>query len=148
MSESAIRQKLFDILSSVPGVGRVYDYERWTADWTKFLELFKDSSSGRILGWEISRNAVESQFLSRVEEEATHRFVIKGYLGVKDADATEKLFNGLIEVIRAAFRGNVTLDGVAELASPLTVPIIDVRTFGSVLCHYCELHLAVTEYSA
>ncbi len=145
MSETMIRQEIYTILSGVPGVGKVYDYERWMVDLGKFLELFKDPASGRILGWEISRVAVESLFLSRVEEEATHRFVIKGYLGVKDADATEKLFNGLIEAIRAAFRGNVTLNGVAELASPMTAPIIDVRTFGSVLCHYGELHLAVVE---
>lgn len=147
MSESMIRQQIYTILSGVPGVGKVYDYERWSVDWTKFVTLFQDSASGRILGWEMSRVAVESQFLSRVEEEVTHRFVIKGYLGLKDADATEKLFNGLIEAIRAAFRGNVTLNGVAELATPLTAPIIDVRTFGSVLCHYAELHLAVTEIS-
>jgi len=145
MSEAMIRQQIFDILSTVPGVGRVYDYERWTADWSKFLEFFKDSASGRILGWEISRVAVDAQFLSRIEEEATHRYIIKGYLGVKDSDATEKLFTGIIEAIRAAFRGNVTLNGVAELSTPLTAPIIDVRTFGSVLCHYCELHLQVSE---
>jgi hypothetical protein len=147
MSESMIRQQIYTIISGVPGVGKVYDYERWSVDWTKFVTLFQDPASGRILGWEMSRVAVESQFLSRVEEETTHRFVIKGYLGLKDADATEKMFNGLIEAIRAAFRGNVTLNGAAELATPLTAPIIDVRTFGSVLCHYGELHLAVTEIS-
>ncbi len=147
MSETVIRQQIYTILSGVPNVGKVYDYERWTADWNQFLTLFKDAVSGRILGWEISRVAVESQFLSRVEEEATHRFVIKGYLAVKDADATDKMFNGLIEAIRSTFRGNVTLNGVAELAGPMAAPIIDVRTFGSVLCHYGELHLAVSEIS-
>ena len=146
MSETMIRQQIFTILSGVPDIGKVYDYERWTADWGQFLTLFKHTD-GRILGWEISRAAVEAQFLSRIEEEATHRYVIKGYLGLQDSSATEKIFTGLIEAIRAEFRGNVTLNGVAELAAPVTAPIIDVRTFGSVLCHYCELHLLVTEYT-
>ena len=145
MSETMIRQEIFTILSAVPGIGRVYDYERWTLDWGKFLELFKDPASGRVLGWELSRSGVEAQFLSRIEEDATHRFTVKGYLGVQDSAATEKLFNGLIEAIRAAFRGNVTLNGMAELVVPVSVPVIEVRTFGSVLCHYCELQISVTE---
>lgn len=147
MSEAMIRQQIYDVLSGVPGIGKVYDYERWTTDWNQFLTLFKETTTGRILGWEISRTAVEVQFLSRIEEEATHRYVIKGYLGLKDGDATEKVFTGLIEAIRAVFRGNVTLNGVAELAAPVSAPVIDVRTFGSVLCHYCELHLLVVEIS-
>ncbi len=145
MSEAMIRQQIYTILSGVPGIGKVYDYERWTADWSQFLTLFKDTATGRILGWEISRAAVEVQFLSRIEEEATHRYAIKGYLGLQDGAATEKIFTGLIETIRTVFRGNVTLNGTAELANPVSVPVIDVRTFGSVLCHYCELQLLVTE---
>ena len=147
MSESAIREQIFEIISTVPSIGRVYDYERWTSDWGKFLELFKDPATGTIRGWEISRSGVEVKFLSRIEEEATHRFTVKGYLGLQDATATEKIFNGLIEAIRTAFRGNVTLNGVAELVEPVSVSTIEIRTFGSVLCHYCELQLLVTEYS-
>ena len=54
MSEAAIRQKIFDTLSAVPDIGKVYDYERWNVDWGKFIALFQDPASKRILGCEVS----------------------------------------------------------------------------------------------
>ncbi|PKN46762.1 MAG: hypothetical protein CVU59_05030 [Deltaproteobacteria bacterium HGW-Deltaproteobacteria-17] len=144
MSESAIRQKIFETLSAVPNVGKVHDFERWAVDWGKFIEFFKHSS-GRILGWEICRAGMQSEKIDVIEEDRTHGFVIKGYMAVKDADATEKLFNAHIEAICDAFKGNHTLGGVCLDAGPVQVEVIDTRMFGSVLCHYAELKIPVNE---
>lgn len=144
MSEASIRQQIYTILKTVPNVGKVYDYERWAVDWGKFIELFKDSS-GKILGWEICRTGVTGNNISTVEEEDLHQYVIKGYMAVQDADQTEKKFNLKIEEIRAAFRRNFSLSGTCELVTPPSAEVIDTRTFGSVLCHYCELKLTAQE---
>jgi hypothetical protein len=144
MSESTIRQKIYEIVSSVPGIGRVYDYERWAADWGQFINLFKDSS-GRILGWEISRVSAEAKYDDNAEEVTEHRYIVRGYMGLSDSDASEKSFHSLIEDIRNTFRFNFTLDENAEWAGPVSLQVADVRTFGPVLCHYCELVLPVRE---
>ncbi len=146
MSEAAIRQKIFDIISAVPDTGIGHLYERWAVDWGKFIEFFKDSASGRILGWEITRPGVASQRLNNIENQDDHRYVVKFYMGVKDADATELLFEAKIEAIRAAFRLNITLDGECNGTSAMSKTAGDTRMFGSVLCHYAELTITATEF--
>lgn len=147
MSEAAIRQQIFTDLSSVTNIGKVYDYERWAADWAVFINLFKTriNNVDQIRGWEIGRKAAPATYDSNAEETTNHQFFIKGYMGVKDSDATEKTFNTLIEAVRTKFRFNFKLNGTCELAGPISVDLIDTRTFGSVLCHYAELSLPVQE---
>lgn len=147
MSEAANRQQIFTELSSVTNIGKVYDYERWAADWATFINLFKTNIGGvdQIRGWEIGRKAAQAQYDSNAEELTTHQFVIRGYMGIKDSDATEKTFNALIEAIRTKFRFSFRLNGACEHAGPVSAELIDTRTFGSVLCHYCELSLPVQE---
>ena len=146
MSEALIRQQIYAILAAVPNVGVVHDYERWTADWAKFLELFKDPAGGRILGWEITRVSYSSIKLSKIQEQVTHEFKIQGYMGMKDADRTDVLFNAIIDgAIAPAFRGNHDLNGACSETGALRAETIDNRSFGSVLCHYADLRLTATE---
>ena len=145
MSEAIIRQKIYSEILEIADIGKVYDYERWTADWQAFINLFKDSVSERILGWEIGRKGAPAEYDDNAEEMTSHQFFIRGYMGLKDADGTEKLFNAKIELIRAKFRFNFTLDGLCEMAGPVSADIIELRMFGNVLCHYCELSLPVQE---
>ncbi len=145
MSETTIRQQIFTILSAVAGVGMVYDYERWSNDWGQFIALFKDPATDSILGWEISRAGVQGNNISNIEEDATHTYLLRGYMSVQDAAATEKTFNTLVETVRAAFRGNHTLNGACYDAGPASATVIDTRMFGGVLCHYAEIRLPVNE---
>jgi len=145
MSEAVCRQNVFEIVSAVPNVGVVHDYERWAADWNKFIELFRDPATSTIRGWEICRTAMPSETISNIEESRTHGFVVKGYMGVNDSAATEKTFNGLIDAICNAFKGNHTLFGTCTDAGPMSAEVIDTRMFGAVLCHYAELKIPVNE---
>lgn len=155
MSEQVIRQKIFEIIAGQEGIatpsfasadfGMVHKFERWTADWGKFLELFKDPVTGRIFGFELSRSGSPAQKLSNFEEADTHIYTIKGYMAVKDADQTEILFNGKIEALKDKFRRKHDLDGTCNAAGPLSAETIDTRFFGATLCHYAELNLPATE---
>lgn len=151
MSESAIRAEIKNILSNVADVGKVYDYERWSADWNNFINLFKItiSSIDQVRGWEIGRKAVkeEKTIIGPVSggNERVHTFFIKGYMSVKDATATEKTFNALIESIASAFRSNLRLNNSAQSHDYVQCEIIETRMFGGVHCHYAELTLIVTE---
>lgn len=147
MSETLIRAEIAGLLGSITNIGKVYDYERWAADWAVFINLFKTriNNVDQIRGWEIGRKAAQAQYDSNAEELTTHQFVIRGYMGVKDSDATEKVFTALIEAVRAKFRFNFRLNNLCEHAGPVSADLVDTRTFGSVLCHYCELSLPVQE---
>ncbi len=142
MSESAIRTQIYTILSGVTNIGKVYDYERWIIDWGTFINLFKDSE-GKILGWDIGRKAPITEDETSIKK---HTYSIKGYMGLKDADGTEKDFNELIESVASAFRSNKMLNGSALGHDFIQVEILDVRMFGGVLCHFAELTLTVYEH--
>lgn len=77
--------------------------------------------------------------------EKIHTFIIRGFLRIKDASATEKIFNALIEAIATAFRSNKTLNSTAQDHDFIQAEVIDSRTFGGVLCHHAELILTVYE---
>ncbi len=142
MSESIIRAGIKAALAGVTGIGQVHDYERWSVDPAKFLSLFQDSASKRIFGWEITRTGVKVEKPTQ-KFKVTHTFVLKGYYGVQDAAASEKLFNSVIEAIVLKFISN-TLAGTQGIVVP-QVGTIEFRMFGNVLCHYAEIKLDVAE---
>lgn len=140
MSEANNRTGIYNTLSAVTGVGKVYDYERWTADWNTFITLFKDTSTSKILGWEISQKAPVNEDRTSVKRRT---YSIKGYMGVNDAVATEKTFAGLIDAIAAVFRADQSLGAMVHGHDYIQVDILDTRSFGSVMCHYAELSIVV-----
>lgn len=145
MSDEAIRLKIKEVIERVPNRGIVHEYSRWCIDWEKFIKLFQDQSSKKILGWEITRQAAPGEYISNCEEQINHSYIIRGYMGLQDADRTEIKFNALIEAIRAEFRNDFTLDGLNELPHGFDVRLIDERSFGSVLCHHCEIVIPIQE---
>jgi hypothetical protein len=151
MSESAIRTEIYNILSGVTDIGKVYDYERWAANWEAFINFFKTTIGAvdQIRGWELGRrSAKEEKIVIGIGDDAneiSHTYIIRGYMSVKDSLATEKTFNTLIEAVATAFRAVPTLNGLAEDHLYIQVEVIDARMFGSVLCHYTELSLTVIE---
>jgi len=145
MSDEAIRFKIQEIIQRVPGCGIVHEYGRWCSDWSKFILLFQDSISKKILGWEITRQAAPGTYISNCEEQVNHSYIIRGFMGLQDADRTDIKFNALIELIRAEFRKDFTLGGLNELPHGFDVRVIDERSFGTVLCHHCEIVIPVQE---
>lgn len=138
MSDATLRESIKTLVSSVAGVGRVHDYERWTADSTQFLALFQDPATKKVFGWEITRNSIPQVERIGRKYKITSSYSIKGYYAVNDAAATEKTFQAIIDAIIAAL-----LTGIPGTeGTPLpNVPVIDFRTFGSVLCHHAEIRI-------
>lgn len=149
MPLSAIRDQYKAILLTVPGIGVVHDYERWSIDWSKFIEQFRDPVSGKILGWTITREKSSEKFTPGPGSQRDHTFVLRGHLGLQDAVASEKVFQDLIEAVCDTFRPKTTLNGtVQQIEAPLQVDLVEPRKFGDVLCHYCELRQTVEELLA
>lgn len=150
MSESAIRQQIYTILSDVTNIGKVYDYERWAVDWNTFINLFKTTINGKdqIRGAEIGRMAPVSDDMHRTIR--NHTYFINLFMGVNDAEASEKTFNAIIEAIATAFRPDeqLALNGECLGIEYIKVDELDTRTFGSVLCHFCRMTTMVYEHLA
>ena len=132
------------IMLGVSGVEIVHEYQRFAADWTKFLSLFKDSSD-RINGWMITRESTPEDRDTYPTLRRQHRFVIRGFYGLNDAEASETTFQTLVERIQTAFDVDPVLGGTVINSEPLQVDKVDARVFGSVLCHYAELSIAAHE---
>ena len=148
MSESAIRAAIYNAVSGVSNVGKVYDYERWTADWSGFLDLFKTtiSSKEQIRGWEVSYRG----FLADEPREfagihiRNHQWQVRGYLGLDDSAATEKTMSTLAETVRNTLEDDSSLHALSFYDVECGL-LFEPRMFGSVLCHYAEISLEVAE---
>ena len=144
MALADIRGQIVTILSAVTGIGTVHAYERWAADWTGFLTHFK-TESNKINGWTVSRRKTESDRDTMPTLNRKHRFVMRGYYGLKDSAATELTFQALVEGVQDAFESQYLLGGTVINSGPVQVLVIEQRMFGSVLCHYAECRLCTLE---
>jgi len=146
MGLAEIRTQIKTLLETVPGIGKVHDFERWTTDWNAFLNYFKDSNN-RINGWVITRSETGERLQSpEAVNVSTHTFVIKGYYGLKDSLESEKIFQDLIESVRSVLRVNSTLNGTCRRTYPPSVTILANRPYAGILMHQCEIQFKVEEY--
>lgn len=150
MSQATIRTAIYNAVNGVSNKGVCYDYERWRADWAGFLSLFKTTVSGtpQIRGWEVAYRGYEPtrhpQF-SRITLQA-HRFVVQGYMGVDDSEATEKTFATLAETVCETLDADSTLHSSTYWrVSSADLQAFEPRMFGSVLCHFAQIAITVTE---
>lgn len=147
---STIRAAIKTKLQGVANIGVVHDYERFASRESDFQTLYKDTVSGRILGWNFYREATLEEELSIGDVRRVHTWRIHGFMGLDDADATGKTFEDLIEAIATAFRADPTLGGVVLANKDLDdefgqvgiqVDQVDTVMFAGVLCHRARLRL-------
>jgi len=156
-------------ISSVAGAGRVHSYQRWSADLGKYLDLFRWAAGGglaQIRGWVLTRERAGEEAASVGSNAAggftpaglsrrTHTFLLFGIMSAEDAAGSEVAFQDLIEEICDRFRNDRTLRLLDESGAPRVrslerlqppqVDLIELRTFGNVLCHYAEIRLRAIE---
>lgn len=151
MTQATARTDVYNAVNGVTDVGQVYDYQRFAAEWGNFLSLFKTTISGtdQIRGWVVQYRGFSVETPPRTFGKArqrTHRFQVKGYMGLDDSAATEKTFAALAESVANALDTDSTLHGSeyldagdAEIAEFINVPL------GGTMCHYCEINYTVSE---
>lgn len=150
MAFAAIRDEIKTILEAVDGIGEVHDYVRHTVFWDEYLR--DHVKAGQINTWEITRTATAQELIS-VQGLAgtepfyhdTHSVVIIGRMSLTDDEKSEQDFQALVDAIVAAFRVNNLLNNKVLLPKQAQVPIIEHRTFGGILIHYCEVTFEAIE---
>jgi len=154
MSLADIREQIRVILAGVSGIGVGHDYDRWAVDWGKFLNLFREESTGKINGYMISRKKRITRAVGLNNDNfRTHHIVLRFIMGLKDEDASEIVFQKLIDDVCDALEAKDTLNGTCFTISDVgtgdtpdgiagpQADVIDNRIFGSVLCHYAEINI-------
>lgn len=154
MSQATIRSELDTILSAVSNIGVVHDYERFATEWSTLLDLFKTTVGGvdQIRGWTIGYNGKSApggdpqEFGNRWIE--SHRFIVRGFIGLDDSAETEKTAAALANSVTAAINGDADLYNPDTYydTPPTEIRAFELRKFGSVLCHYTEILVTVKEF--
>lgn len=151
MSLATIRAAIEAELAGVAGIGAVHDYERYAKTNNELAALY--TSGDRLHGWHFYREATAEEDLNNGEVRRLHRWKIRGFMSLDDADATGIVFDNLVDAIATAFRVNPTLGGVCLAnknldqefgPSGIQVESITPVMFANVLCHRAELSL-ITE---
>lgn len=141
--------KIADRVAAVPNAGRVHRYQRHLTTREDVIAEFFDPNLGRINGWTCSRASYRDEQLTSVENVRVSTFVLRGFMAVEDRQATELLFQQLVDRVAEAFRPQDNLDGAVERIAPVQAPVIGYAMLGrsdsGVLCHSAELTLDVQE---
>lgn len=153
-----LRNAVAAIIEGVPGSGKVHNRIRYADQWSGLLELFSvhnidPDKPDQILGWTVSRTSIEpSDSDSHFGAQAhLHHFQLQGMMGFSDLADSEGYFQDLIDRVIHALESDRNLWGEADIQEGTrrpTVNTIDMRKFGSALCHYTDLDFIVPTVDA
>ena len=148
MTWAVYNDAIVTVLSGITGIGRAHKLRRLAQNDTTFKALY--SVNNIVNAWEVSRTATtEERKNLRVSDPAQsrrmHTFTLYGYYGIQDDAETELTFQALLEDIATAFRGDVTLGGVADWSEAIQILTVERREIYNIGVHYAELLLNVRE---
>ena len=151
-------------VAAVPGAGRLHPYQRWAADIGRYIDLFRwraPDGKDQIRGWILTRESVREElgsfassapggFVPAGINRRTHTYLLFGVMSLEDDAASEIVFQDLIESICSRFRSREALRLRGRVASleriaPPQVDRIELRAFGSTLCHTAEIRIQAIE---
>lgn len=145
MSDLAItRAKIVSLLEEVAGIGLVHPYERYAATEQKLKALYVTGE--QLEGWFVRRLSTSVTAPALKARIVIHRWRIRGYMALADADMSEIAFDERIEAIRAKFDESTSLggvcetthvDGLAGIQLDESAPVM----FAGVLCHGARFSL-------
>jgi len=155
VSRTAILAKIKTAMQTVSGIGTVHDRERYSNAWGDYLSLFQDSNK-KINGATISRRNTVTQQVRTGQKDRCHIFVIRMIYGVQDSANSEAAFQAMVDKAIEAFDADETLGGTCNTinldwgpmagAVGLQVDVVEIRKFGTVMCHVMEGRLCAEEY--
>ncbi len=149
---TAIRAAIVAKLRAVPGIGQVHDYERYAKAEKDFRGLYQDGS--RLLGWHVRRVKARETSPSMSRRHRRVTWQIRGFMSFDDAAASEMAFDGLIESVIDAFRGDENLGGVVDATvepdgdglAGIQLDDAGPVMFAGVLCHAATLSITTINY--
>jgi hypothetical protein len=143
MSEVLIKAKIKTDLEAVSGIGVVHSRERFSRSIAEYFSIM--TSSSKINGWVIHRQATPAKDYPIGKIEREHKYAIHGIYEIDDLADSETTVQALVEAIFAKFATDRTLGGTATRSDLLQVDSIDTDELGGRLFHVVDLSLVVIE---
>lgn len=138
-----IREFLVQNLEEINDIGVIHQYPRWSDDWSKFLEMFRNSGTSDVRGWMIVRSAINTEQKNLGNADRKHIWHIIGIMGLKDSLETAITFDGLVDSVYDKFYLEEKVDDNIYIES--IKADVEIRMFGAVLCHFCDIELEIIE---
>lgn len=154
---SDTRDKIYTLLTSVAGIGKVFKSQRYPKDWEAFFNLYRDNDTNlcvvvfMTLINPITENITEedaavdaNRQIQIVQRSETWKISLIYAFKDDDTNPSEYAFQELCENIEEKFRFLQDLDGSAFQSWPLQTVLRDVGTWtASVMVHKCDFHLQI-----
>ena len=150
MSQATIRTALYNCVNGVSGTGSVHDYKRWAVLYDDYIDKFKDSTAGTILGFDIEAGPFTDEWVNFRQSTSdagivrTWTYRIRMYYGWIDGDETEKAAATLLESVANALNSTDAVHAFHH-TSPVRVPTLEPRMFGGNLVHFAQMEIDVSE---
>jgi len=144
---ATIRAAIKTRLLAVANIGKVNDYERYAGQMSDLKAQYVATIAGsdQLRGWHIRRLDYKEIFVDVGRWVCHTHWRVRGFMALNDANASEKVFDDLIEAACDAFRADDTLGGTvltcidpdsseSGLALAASQPVL----FAGVLCHHAD----------
>lgn len=140
-----VRDQIQTILLEVEGVHIVHPYPRLARDRQphKWLTWMRDHQ--RINAWTISREGVESSFLTCKEVQTFTRVVLVGMLQHDDETQTQDEFDNLVDTVLTKFYVNYRLNDRVDIQGPADLRLVELHQVGDQAVHYAEIVFSVQQ---
>lgn len=154
MTTTQQRAAIKAVLDADQTAAKVYDYERFTNDYSGFLDFFKTVYGGveRVFGWTVAYSGQSREPVSFSTTVTTTRWLIRGFMSLDDSAATEKLFETEVQSVMDALDAAASLhtaasayDAALHYTGRAQNQLSELRLIGSVLCHYAEVTVEIQE---
>ncbi len=143
------------IKNGITDYGTIHTHRRYSSDWSKFINHFKCTVKGKeqYRAW-IVTIAEDSPIIPEIAMSDTvirvWNFIVIGILGIEDSSGSEKTFWNMVESVIDVLDNASTISHgeVPGSVGPVAARLYNMRMFGSVGCHYVEIHVPVKQERA
>ncbi|MEN8134326.1 MAG: hypothetical protein ABFS18_02150 [Thermodesulfobacteriota bacterium] len=154
MARTEIIAAIGATIKGVAPKAKIHERERFKSSWSDFLTLFK-TTDGLINGFTVTRKAKARRSVTAGQVEEASVMMIRGWYGLKDEANSEAAFQDQVDGIDAALLADESLQNTCETTHPdwgpmggavgLQADLLELRKFGTVLCHYFEGRICAIE---
>jgi len=133
----------------VPDVGSTHAYQRFSSQMPDYLDHFMVSVEGKdqIRGWVITLSSdqpIASEVMLPEIVQRTYQIEIYGMMELEDGAESELEFLDLAEAVMDSVEGGYQTGVVGTFnVEAISMRTYQVRMFGNVLCHYCEIMVPI-----
>lgn len=150
--QTDIRDAIVTVIESVTDSGIVHNRAKYSTDASTFLDNFSCLIGGKkiLRGWWLSiptSNAFRGTHSTFDSDTEVLEFTIRGIHSYYDNEDSETEFGILVYTVMTALRSQITFSQgptrVLPFSAEVNLPIVELRQFGSTLCHYCEIRFSI-----